>query len=113
MYIDIESMKVDLQAIKGAATVMTAITTSSDIVTSSKHDIIQRSNIIISNNVNDGNDHDIHYRKDLDIYPLVHDLKSVNSIVKEIVIALSKESNGKQYRINDSLHIVKLLQMVR
>jgi hypothetical protein len=107
-------MKVDLQAIKGATTAMTAKPSSSAIVTSSKHDSIKHSNIIISDNGNDGDDHDNnHYRKDLNIYPFVHDLKSVNSIVKEIVIALSKGSNGKQYRINDSLHIVKLLQMVR
>ena len=124
MYIDIESMKEDLQAIKGASAVMTATTTtttfssSSAIVTSSKHDINKHSNI---NNINDNgneNDNDDNYydnqwRKDLDIYPYVHDLKSVDSVVKEIVKVLSKGSNGKQYGVDDSLHIIKLLQMVR
>ena len=121
MYIDIESMKEDLQAIKGASAVMTATTTtttfssSSAIVTSSKHDINKHRNI---NNINDNenenddiddNHNDNQWRKD----PYVHDLKSVDSVVKEIVKVLSKGSNGKQYGVDDSLHIIKLLQMVR
>jgi len=123
MYIDIESMKEDLQAIKGASAVMTTTTTttsssSSAIVTSSKHDINKHSNINDNGNENDNDDiddnhNDNQWRKDLDIYPYVHDLKSVDSVVKEIVKVLSKGSNGKQYGVDDSLHIIKLLQMVR